>query len=260
MVRVAFVEWPDGLIAGGREWDEIRRQVDLVGPDLLVANELPFGPWIAKPADVDLEVAKRSIDANDRGVEALKDLGVRSVISSRPVLGPICLSNEAFVIESGKYQRLHCKHYLPNHEGWHEAKWFSPGSEAFTCAAVGSLTVGVLLCTELMFNEHARAFGRSGAHLIAVPRASGINTERWKIAGAMAALVSGAYVVSSNRCGAADDGLQFGGFGFAFSPSGDLLEHTGEESTIAVVDIDPESADRQKSQYPCNVLEWGKSK
>ena len=129
------------------------------------------------------------------------------MISSRPVLGPIGLSNEAFVIESGKYQRFHGNHYLPDHEGWHEAKWFSAGSEAVACVTVASLTVGVLLCTELMFNEHARACGRSGVHLIAVPQASGINTEYWKIAGAMTALVSGAYVVNSNRCGAADDGL-----------------------------------------------------
>jgi N-carbamoylputrescine amidase len=53
--------------------------------------------------------------------------------------------------------------------------------------------VGVLLCTEAMFNERARAYGREGAELIVIPRASGRDIEPWKIAGAMASLVSGAY-------------------------------------------------------------------
>ena len=74
--------------------------------------------------------------------------------------------------------------------------------------------VGALVCTEAMFNERARAYGKQGASLIVIPRASGTNLEPWKIAGAMASLVSGAYVVSSNRTGRSRGGTQFGGGGF----------------------------------------------
>ena len=74
--------------------------------------------------------------------------------------------------------------------------------------------MGVLLCTEIMFNERARELGRAGADLIVTPRATGMNIHRWMVAGAMAAIVSGCYVASANRIGQTRDGLQFGGAGF----------------------------------------------
>jgi N-carbamoylputrescine amidase len=115
--------------------------------------------------------------------------------------------------------------------------------------------VGVLLCTELFFNEHARAYGRDGADLIVTPRASGPVLSRWKVAGAMAAIVSGTWFVSSNRSGVGALGQQFGGMGFAMSPNGDLLEETNKESPFAIVTIDLEAARAQKSKYPCYVKE-----
>src|ERR1700722_12733592 len=83
--------------------------------------------------------------------------------------------------------------------------------------------VGVLLCTEAMFNERARAYGKQGATLVVISRASGTEIEPWKIAGAMASLVSGAYVASSNRIGVSSRATHFGGGGFAYDPQGRLL-------------------------------------
>lgn len=65
--------------------------------------------------------------------------------------------------------------------------------------------LGVLLCTELMFTEWARHYRRQGAHVIAVPRASGMSMRKWHTAAAMAAIVSGCYVLSSNRAAAVGD-------------------------------------------------------
>jgi N-carbamoylputrescine amidase len=51
-----------------------------------------------------------------------------------------------------------------------------------------------------MFNEYARRFGRAGVQLIAVPRAMPpITAHMFDVVLQMAAVVSGAYVVSSNR-------------------------------------------------------------
>jgi N-carbamoylputrescine amidase len=125
------------------------------------------------------------------------------------------LANEAFVLENGVVRPLHRKQYFPNEPGWFESEWYAGDSSGFGVAEVLGITVGVLLCTEAMFNERARAYGKQKASLIAVPRASGGDLASWKIAGAMASLVSGAYVVSSNRIGRSRGGAQFGGVGFA---------------------------------------------
>jgi N-carbamoylputrescine amidase len=117
------------------------------------------------------------------------------------------------------------------------------------------IKVGVLLCTEVMFNERARAYGRQGASLIAVPRASGTNMNSWTIAGAMASLVSGAYVVSSNRVGVSRTGTHFGGGGFAYAPHGHLLAMTAPAGALQTVEVDPKVSALAQQEYPCYVQE-----
>ena len=111
------------------------------------------------------------------------------------------------------------------------------------------------MCTEAMFNERARAYGRQNVSLIVILRASGTDTEPWKIAGAMASLVAGAYVVSSNRIGSAKGGTQFGGGGFAYAPHGILLAVTAPAQPLRVFDLDPHISEAAQREYPCYVSE-----
>lgn len=83
------------------------------------------------------------------------------------------LVNEAFLLEGSNYKMMHQKYYFPAEEGWHEASWFKTEIEGFNLVDVGQLKIGVLLCTELMFTEKARHYGRLGSNLIVSPRASG---------------------------------------------------------------------------------------
>jgi len=106
-----------------------------------------------------------------------------------------------------------------------------------------------------MFNERARAYGKQKASLIVVPRASGVNVESWKIAGAMASLVSGAYVVSSNRIGRSRGGAQFGGGGFAYAPQGRPLEVTSSANPLRTLQLDPGMSRFAQGAYPCYVSE-----
>jgi N-carbamoylputrescine amidase len=122
-------------------------------------------------------------------------------------------------------------------------------------AEVQGVKVGVLLCTDAMFNERARAYGRQKASLIAIPRASGMNFESWQIAGAMASLVSGAYVVSSNRVGISKEGTQFGGGGYAYAPGGKLLATTDATHRIRIIELDPKVVAAAQDEYPCYVAE-----
>jgi N-carbamoylputrescine amidase len=159
---------------------------------LLVTNELPFGSWLAEGAVFSEDEAQLSFSAHAKGLTGLIDLIVPAVISSRPVWNGKRLANEAFVLENGVARPLHRKQYFPNEPGWFESQWYAGDRSGFAVAEVLGIKLGVLLCTEVMFNERARAYGKQNASLIVVSRASGPNIESWKIAGAMASLVSGA--------------------------------------------------------------------
>ena len=100
-MRVAFVEWPDTLSTTSLQWDELKNSINTAQPDLLITNELPFGPWIAESGVFTEQEAQLSIGAHERGLEGLANLALPAVISSRPVRNGERLANEAFVLENG---------------------------------------------------------------------------------------------------------------------------------------------------------------
>ena len=159
-----------------------------------MTNEMPFGEWLASSEQFDVKRAENSIRLHDEGLDAIRNLNARIVLSSRPVRTDGKLANEAFALHSGEYRFLHQKHYFPQETGFYEESWFETERTGFEVSRMEDLGVGVLLCTEIMFNERARELGRAGADLIVTPRATGMNIHRWMVAGAMAAIVSGCYV------------------------------------------------------------------
>jgi N-carbamoylputrescine amidase len=254
-LRIAFVEWPEGLSTSDARWGGLKDSVTAARPDLLVTNELPFGPWLADSGVFSEDEAHRSLRAHSKGLEGLIDLCLPAVISSRPVWCGKRLANEAFVLEKGVIRPLHRKQYFPNEPGWFESEWYAGDSSGFGVAGILGIKAGVLLCTEAMFNERARAYGKQQASLVVIPRASGVDIRSWKIAGAMAALVSGAYVVSSNRVGRSRGGTRFGGGGFAYTPRGRLLAVTAPDNPVQTLELDPTMAVDAQRAYPCYVPE-----
>jgi N-carbamoylputrescine amidase len=254
-LRIAFVEWPEALTTDGAEWGRLQSAVAAVRPDILVTNELPFGPWLADSATFSEEEAQQSVFAHADGLAGLRNLGLNAVISSRPVWLGKRLANEAFVLENGRVGPLHRKQYFPNEPGWFESAWYAGDDSGFLVADVRGIKVGVLLCTEAMFNERARAYGREAASLLVVPRATGTELEPWRISGAMASLVSGAYVVSSNRVGRSKNGTHFGGGGFAYAPQGRLLALTTPSNPVQVCELDARLVASAQRSYPCYVPE-----
>jgi N-carbamoylputrescine amidase len=254
-LRIAFVEWPEALSTGEAEWLNLKNSVTATRPDILVTNELPFGPWLADDSAFSENVANLSLREHEKGLEGLIDLALPAVISSRPVWNGKRLANEAFVLEDGVARPLHRKQYFPNEPGWFETAWYAKDNSGFSVAEVLGIKVGVLLCTEAMFNERARWYGKQEASLIVIPRATGRDIESWKIAGAMASLVAGTYVVSSNRVGRSKAGTQFGGGGFAYAPQGQLLAVTSSTNPVQTLDLDPALPALAQHAYPCYVPE-----
>jgi N-carbamoylputrescine amidase len=254
-MRIAFVEWPEALSTTDAPWSEVRDSVNAVRPDILITNELPFGPWLADSAVFSRDEAHLSIRAHEKGLEGLSDLALPAVISSRPVWNGKRLANEAFVLQNGTVRPLHRKQYFPNEPGWFESQWYAGDDSGFGVTEILGIKVGVLLCTEAMFNERARAYGKEGVTLVVIPRATGTDKRSWKTAGAMASLVSGAYVVSSNRVGRSKGGTHFGGGGFAYAPRGRLLAMTAPANPVQTLELDPKIPAFAQRAYPCYVPE-----
>jgi N-carbamoylputrescine amidase len=255
MLRIAFVEWPEALSMEGPQWDQLKTGVCAAHPDILITNELPFGRWIAESPTFSEHEAHVSIRSHEKGLEGLISLDIPAIISSRPVWNGNRLANEAFLLENGALRTLHRKQYFPNEPGWFESNWYAADGSGFQAGEIMGMKVGVLLCTDAMFNEHARAYGRQRASLIVIPRASGMEIEAWKLAGAMASLVSGAYVVSSNRVGRSNGGTRFGGGGFAYAPHARLLAETASLHPVQVFEMDSELPLFAQREYPCYVPE-----
>jgi predicted amidohydrolase len=254
-LKISVCQLTDNLSPGQPAWRDLLRRIESHRPDVVLLNEMPFGPWLATEATFTADSAMASIQAHDSALQALRELPA-AVISSRPVSGERKLANEAYLLADGEYRPLHQKHYFPQEPGFFEETWFACDRPGFKVAEYHGLRIGVLLCTEIMFTEWARRYRRQGAHAIVVPRASGTETRHWHAAAQMAAIVSGCYVLSSNR---ASDGASprslFGGRGFVYSPSGELLAETSIENPLICVSIDAALVQKAQRSYPCTVRE-----
>jgi predicted amidohydrolase len=254
MVRALAVEWDDGLVPEGEAWSRVTAGLTGSENDVLVTNEMPFGHWHPTRPMFSVDRAREWADLHERGLDALSKLPVRAVISSRPIVSGERLVNEAFAIVDGRYEFLHQKHFFPAENGWQEQAWFETEKEGFDVVDVAGISVGVLLCTEVMFPEKARWLGKLGADVIAVPRATGTDHRMWRTATSMAAIVSGAYVVSSNRVGQHDRASpKFGGGGIIVDADGQEAAMTNRNQPLVSIEIVKAMSAAAKSRYPVYV-------
>lgn len=263
MNRLAVWEAPPRLAPGDEQWERLRGELGRLAPDILLLNEMPFGPWIATDPDPDPDTIAASRRAHDGALERLSELEVPVVLGTRPALDERGLSvNEAFAwTEEAGLLPLHTKQFFPEEEGYWEVRWFRRGELRFRAAPVPVgerlVRVGSLICTDVWFNEWARSYGRQGADLLVVPRTTPPETaNRWKTAVRMAALVAGSWAASSNRSGRdPETGQRFGGGGWIFDPDGRLAAETSPEKPVAVAELDLAMGIRAKREYPRYVDE-----
>lgn len=255
-MKITYIQSPPNMTHDSLNWQSLKQSILAHKSDVLITNEMPFGKWLPSSPQYNEQDAQQWIIESDKGLVELQQLDIALVLSSRAIKAADKLANEAFVLDAGGYQFAHQKHYFPEESGFYETAWFTTEKPGFNVVKTPKITVGFMLCTELMFNEWARAYGRQGAHLIAIPRATGQNYDNWKTAASMAAIVSGCYVVSSNRAGEHDDELTFGGKGFAFAPDGSQISETTNENPVVSFELDFTQVASAQAQYPCYVKEF----
>lgn len=245
-------------------WEGLATHAREAGSELVLLPEMPFVRWLPAGPEPDDRAWRDAAEAHDRWIGRLEELGVELVAGSRPVLEAGRRFNEGFVwsAESG-YRAVRRKRHLPDEPGFWEASWYEPGpDEPFRPVELpGGLRVGFLICTDLWFGRHARELGDAGAHLILCPRATPLETrEKWLVGGRAAAVVSGAWCLSSNYSGSVprEDGaeagaseLRFGGSGWIIEPeAGEVAGTTADDAPFLTLEIDPAAADAAKETYP----------
>ena len=257
MTRVSVAELPDNRDRFELAWAALLQHVDFAESEIIVLPELPASTWFGVVPAFDQGRWDKVVSAHDEMVSRLPEFGDATVIGSRAANVGGQRHNVAFVWskKSGLVDS-HAKGILPEEPGFHEQSWYHAGTDTPLVIEVGGIPVGVLLCSELMATERARRLGEAGATVIAVPRATG-DHQRWQIAAQMAAISSGAFVLTSNRCGqSGDNSVTFGGKAMIVDPEGSILTETGRDKPFASASIDLGASLTARRSYP-RYLDYG---
>lgn len=252
-MKVTVCELRNGWTESGKEWELLADHVGEERSDLVLLPEMCFYPWITRTRNVDPTQWQSAVESHDRWIERFSEIPASILIGTRPVVRKGLWHNEGFVWEKGEgYKPVHVKYHLPNEEGFWEASWYKRGNGDFNAVTVKGIHIGFLVCTELWFNAHAREYMKKGIHLLVCPRATPLaSVDRWIAGGRTAAVVSGAFCLSSNFNGPNVEGIDFGGAGWIIEPEGgNVLGVTSQKEPFVTLKIDLEMAERAKNTYP----------
>jgi N-carbamoylputrescine amidase len=191
---------------------------------------------------------------SDAWMQRLNELCVEYVVGTRPVTDGALRFNEGFLWSRSQRRLLPLrrKYFMPDETGGWERQWFSAGDDDFPGYAAGPLTFGLNICTEIWALETFAAYAAASVGAVLCPRAtSATTTGKWRAAGTVAAVRSGAYCLSSNRSQSGDSG---GGVSWIIGPDGDLLAQTSPDAPFATQEIDMRVASAARSTYPRYAL------
>ncbi len=257
-MRVTVCELSNDRSTLEGQWADLISHCRQERSELVLLPEMPFSPWLAATDAVDQSAWMSAVIEHESWRKAFVDLVPRTVLCTDPVVDDGTNYNEAYVWSAvGGYRAAHRKYYLPDEPGFWEARWYQRGSKEFGVIDAGVARIGFLLCTEMWFTEHARSYARQGVEILAVPRATGLESaDKWVAGGRAAAVMSGAFCLSSNRGGADASGFVWGGHGWIIEPQeGEVLGATSAEEPFLTIDIDLDVAKHAKTSYPRYVIE-----
>lgn len=275
-MKVTVCELPDEPARLERAWEGLTAHVRDANSDLVLLPEMPFHRWLPRRPEASARAWREAVEAHRRWVDRLPELAPSAVAATRPVVRDGGRRNEGFVWSPGAGERaVHAKRHLPDEPGFWEATWYDRGPDRFETVRCAGARVGFLICTELWFPGRARARAGEGVHLLLSPRATpAYSAGKWLAAGRTAAVVAGAFGLSSNRSGrgdpargaaggdrqpagsrAADGGAEgerteWGGRGWIVGPDGDVLGVTSEDEPFLTREVDLAAAEGAKDTYP----------
>jgi N-carbamoylputrescine amidase len=257
-MKVTVCELPNEPVALENAWGQLVAHAKLEKSDFILLPEMPFYRWLAHARHADPDQWEQAVQAHEAWMTRLKDLTPAIVASTRPVVLHGKRQNMGYLWDPEQGAKdVHTKYYLPDEPGFWEASWYKRGDGDFSLADTSKGKVGFLICTEIWFNAHAREYGKEGMQLLVCSRATpNLTAPKWVVGGQTAAVVSGAFCLSSNLTGTTPEGGDYAGVGWIIEPNeGVVLGLTSSQQPFLTLDIDVEEADRAKKTYPRYVLD-----
>jgi len=247
-MRITVCELPDDPAALLPAWDALMTQVRREASELVLLPEMPFCPWFAGSRHFDAVVWQKAIAAHDDWELRLHEAAPAVVAGARPVDFGAERYNEAFLWHSelGSHP-VHAKSLLAEEHGVWETAWYNRAAPEFTPVQVGAANVGFLIGTELWMMNQVQAYGLEGVDLLLTPRSTSAEAaQTWLAAARVAAILAGAYVLSSNRVSACGG---FGGQGWIIDPDGNVAGLTDKRHPSVTLDVDIGAADVIHDRY-----------
>ncbi len=254
-MKVTVCELNDEPSKFTRDWEQLVTHVKSESSDLVVLPEMPFFYWFCASPTFNAQTWSEAVKAHRRWEKRLRELAPAAVAGSSPVENKEERRNQVFLwTQQGGLKRAHEKRFLPDIKGYWEASWYNRGDGSFNAIDVMKYRLGFMICSDIWAMEHARNYARQGIHLLVVPRATEKSTrDKWLAGGKVAAVVSGAFCLSSNRVGRRNPAV-FGGLGWVIGPDGEVLGTTSSREPFVTIAIDLAAAERAKSTYPRSAL------
>ena len=250
-MKVTICQLPNDRVALDAAWDDLIRHTSAAGSDLVLLPEMPFGPWLASSPEPVVEEWLESVRTHTEWIARIPELGSLPVLGTRPVVDGTRRLNRGFVAQAGRVSDVHEKFYLPREPFYWEANWYQPGDGRFDVFHVSGVPCGMMICTDMWFMQHARAYGKAGAEILFVPRATPSDSlDEWLTGGRTLAMISGCFVLSSNLGAPHSPRADLGGQGFAVEPDGSVMAVTDDKVPFATIEIDLSVAREAKSTYP----------
>jgi N-carbamoylputrescine amidase len=255
-LKITVCQMNDDRKLFARDWFLLVEHVKREMSEMVLLPEMPFSSWFCATAKFDPDVWKEAVAQHERWEKHLSDLGSDVVLATRPINKGSRRLNEGYVwTKEHGAKGVQFKNYLPNESGYFEASWYGRGDRVFSPFDVAKCKVGFMICSDIWSMQHARAYGKQGVHLLAVPTAHPkASVDKWVAGGKVAAVVSGAFCISSNRVGQVGE-ANFGGCGWIIGPDAHVLGLTSGEKPFFTAEVDLKEAERAKNTYPRDALE-----
>jgi N-carbamoylputrescine amidase len=247
-MRITVCELPDERSAFLPAWDALINHVRREASELLLLPEIPFCPWFADSRNFDAAIWQQAVAAHKDWESRLHEAAPAVIAGARPVDCGNERYNEAFLWDCKLGScAVHAKSVLPEEHGVWEAVWYDRAAPEFTPARVGRANVGFLIGTELWMMNQVQAYALEDVHLLLTPRSTSAEaTQTWLAAARVAAILAGAYALSSNRVSASGE---FGGHGWIIDPEGNVMGITDQTHPSVTLDVDIAAVDRAQDRY-----------
>jgi len=222
------------------------------GADLALLPEIPLNRWSpASKQVIDQDAEEPDGWRQTLMAEAAKSVGI-GIVGGAIIRDPdtgirynTALLYDGKGVCHARYRKVH----LPEEEGYWETSHYMPGTEPPQAISdTFSLTVGLQICSDVNRPQGFQILSSGGAEVVFAPRATPPETyERWRLILRANAIMSGAYVLSTNRP-RPEGGAPIGGPSLAINPFGHVMIETSDP--IALVKLERSMVEQASRDYP----------